>query len=158
MSLTEILGALSDVAAILGIPIAIILFANEKRKERRDREYGTYDALDEKWAEFLKLCMLYPEFDLYDLPLGKKIKLTPEQKIRQYAMFEILLSLLERSFLMYRDQSNRLKKVQWEGWNDYMHDYARRATFRRLWKLRAKQYDENFMSHLNAIIASESEE
>jgi len=156
MPLTEILGALSDVAAILGIPIAIILFVNEKRKERRDREYGTYHALDEKWTDFLKLCMQYPEFDLYDLPLGKKVKLTSEQKIRQYAMFEILLSLLERAFLMYRDQSSRIKKTQWKGWNEYMHDYAGRATFRRLWKLRGKEYEDDFMKHMNTIIESES--
>jgi hypothetical protein len=157
MSLTEILGALSDLAAVLGIPLAIILFVNEKRKERREREYGTYHALDEKWTEFLQLCIQYPEFDLYDLPLEKKVRYTPEQKIRQYAMFEILLSLLERAFLMYRDQSSRIKKAQWAGWNEYMHDYSGRTTFRRLWKLRGKEYDEGFMKHMNAIIDSESE-
>lgn len=158
MSLTELLNALADAATVLGIPIAIILFVNEKRRERREREYGTYHALDEKWTDFLKLCMQYPEFDLYDLPLGRKIRLSPEQRIRQFAMFEILLSLLERAFLMYRDQSNRIKKAQWAGWNEYMHDYAERETFRRLWQLRGKEYDEEFMKHMNAIVASIAEE
>jgi hypothetical protein len=102
--------------------------------------------------------MQYPEFDLYDLPLGRKIRLSPEQRIRQFAMFEILISLLERAFLMYRDQSNRIKKAQWAGWNDYMQDYARRATFRRLWELRGKEYDEAFMKHMNAVLEAVSEE
>ena len=51
MSLNETIEMLSYLATILGIPIAIILFVNEKRQERRDREYGTYHALDEKYLE-----------------------------------------------------------------------------------------------------------
>jgi hypothetical protein len=89
---------------------------------------------------------------LYDRPIESKIQLTDEQKIRQYAMFEILVSLLERSFLMYRDQSTSIKKAQWEGWNEYMHDYAKRDTFRELWKLRGNEFDKNFTSHMNNII------
>jgi hypothetical protein len=60
MSLNEIIQICSNIATILGIPIAIILFINEKRKERRDREYGTYNALDEKYLDYLKLCMENP--------------------------------------------------------------------------------------------------
>jgi len=38
MALIEVLDMLADIATVLGIPIAILLFANENRKERRDRE------------------------------------------------------------------------------------------------------------------------
>ncbi|MDD8025555.1 MAG: hypothetical protein PHI34_03495 [Acidobacteriota bacterium] len=151
-TLNEILQTFAHIAAILGIPIAIILFINEKRKERRDREWGTYDALDDKWKDFLHLCIQHPEFDLYDIPLEKKVGLTPEQKIQQYAMFEILISLLERAFLMYRDQSDKIKKTQWKGWSEYMRDYARRETFHHLWKLRGIEYDQDFMDYIDPII------
>lgn len=57
MSFQDILLLLSTIVSILGIPIAILVFVNEKRKERRDREYGTYHALDEKYLEYLGLCM-----------------------------------------------------------------------------------------------------
>jgi hypothetical protein len=158
MALNEIVEIFSYIATILGIPIAIILFINEKRKERRDREYGTYHALDEKYHDYLKLCMENPELDLYDRPIEKKVQLTAEQKIRQYAMFEILVSLLERAFLMYHDQASSIKKAQWEGWNLYMQDYARSSTFGELWKLRGTEFDEDFTNHMNKIfetIASE---
>ena len=68
---------LANIATLLGVPIAIWLFANEKRRERLDREYGTYDALDEKticscissrskWIDYIQLCLEYPDIDLYD--------------------------------------------------------------------------------------------
>ena len=151
MSLMEVMELLAKIATILGIPLAIILFVNEKSKERREREYGTYDALDDKYIDYLRLCMENPELDLYDIPLEKKIALSPEQKIRQYAMFEILVSLLERAFLMYQDQSSTIKKTQWSGWNEYVHDYARRETFRNLWQTQGVEYDSDFIQYVNAI-------
>ncbi len=65
MLLKDILEMLSYIATILGIPLALLLFWDEKRKERRDREYGTYDALDNKYIEFLQLLLEYPHLDVY---------------------------------------------------------------------------------------------
>jgi len=152
MTIIEIMEILSYLATILGIPIAIILFINEKRKERRDREYGTYHALDEKYLDYLKLCMENPDLDLYDQPIDNKVQLTAEQKIRQFAMFEILVSLLERAYLMYGNQSNKVKKHQWQGWNEYFHDYARMETFRKLWSLRGNEFDSEFTHYMNKVI------
>jgi hypothetical protein len=152
---------LANLASLFGIPLAIIIFVNEKEKERRDREYGTYDALDNKWLEFLQLCIQNPELDLHlELPLERRIKLSSNDKIRQYAMFEILIALLERSFLMYRDQSNSIKKAQWKGWSEYMHAWVKRDTFRRLWViLMTKQYyDMEFMSYMNNLLLKTSSE
>ena len=132
-SFADVLNILADLATTLGIPVAIIVFVNEKRQERREREYGTYHALDEKYQDFLQLCMEYPELDLYDIPLAREVDLTPEQRLRQYALFDILVSLLERAYLMYSDQSNRIKRRQWKGWENYFRDYAAHPTFRRLW-------------------------
>lgn len=143
---------LANIATMVGVPIAIVIFVFEKRKERREREYGTYNALDEKYIEFLKLCIEHPEFDLYYYPVKEEIRLSPKQKIQQYAAFEILVSLLERAFLMYRDQSNDVKTTQWNGWNEYMQGYAQRATFRELWLFLGDQYDIDFIGHMNSYI------
>ncbi|MBK8987361.1 MAG: hypothetical protein IPM39_15005 [Chloroflexi bacterium] len=148
----EVLEMLAYIATVLGIPIAILLFVNEKRKERRDREYGTYDALGKEYVDYLRLCMENPELDLYDIPLEIESELSAEQKIRQYAMFEILVSLLERAYLMYQDQSTDIKKSQWSGWDDYMHDYARRETFRRLWQTQGVEYDLDFIKYVTTVI------
>src|ERR1700744_455726 len=53
---------------ILGLPIAFIQYFRTKKKEKRDREYGTYNALDEKYLEFQKLCLDHPYLNIFDIP------------------------------------------------------------------------------------------
>lgn len=153
----EALQMLSHAATTLGVPIAIVLFLNEKRKERREREYGTYHALDEKYLQYLELCVEHPELDLYYLPLSAPKELTPAQQIKQYALFEILVTLMERAYLMYRDQSSDIKRRQFEGWNMYMTDWSRRKNFRALWQILGHQFDTEFTSHMATAMASTRE-
>lgn len=145
------LGDLADLATFLGVPIAILLFVNEKARERRDREYGTYDALDEKYREYLLLCMEHPRLGLYDVALDDDVELDPLETIQQLAMFDILVSLLERSFLMYADQSTRIKRRQWEGWRGYIDDYFANPRFRGLWAERGEQFDTDFVEFMNGV-------
>jgi hypothetical protein len=152
MPLKDIFEILAHIATVLGIPVAILIFFNEKRKERRDREYGTYDALDDKYQDYLRLCMDNPELDVYYAPLESMSESSREQKIRQWAMFEILLSLLERAYLMYQDQSSEIKKTQWLGWDRYMHDYAKHEIFRNLWHRMSAEYDSSFVEYMNSVI------
>ncbi|MCI0521881.1 MAG: hypothetical protein L0Z70_16675 [Chloroflexi bacterium] len=152
MTLLQYFELLAYAAAILGIPSAIFAYVREKRRERLEREYGTYNALDEKYIEYLRWVVEHPRLDLYYLPLEQPVVLTPEEKIQQYAMFETLVSLLERAFLMYRDQSNRIKQKQWAGWNDYMEDWCKRDNFRALWEILGVQFDGDFEKHMRALM------
>ena len=60
------LDILNKVIVILGAPLAYIQYLRTKRKEKRDREYGTYNALDEKYLEFQKLCLEHPYLNIFD--------------------------------------------------------------------------------------------
>ncbi len=153
MSFVEIIDLLAQLVTLIGVPAAIYVFLEEKRKERREREYGTYHALDEKYLEYLDYCLQHPELNLYHIPLERKHDLTDIQQIQQYAMFDMLISLMERAFLMYRDQSNKIKKAQWDGWNEYMIDWCNRDDFCKLWEICGDQWDEEFTDHMNALIA-----
>ena len=53
----EVLGAWASVVQLIGIPVAIGVYGLNKRRERLDREYGTYHALDDKYIEYLKLAV-----------------------------------------------------------------------------------------------------
>jgi len=98
--LQQILQLISSITSIIGIPIGIYLFYDAKRKEQRDREYGTYNALDKKYIEYLKLCLQNPDLDVFDIPLKPVRKPTPEQARREEIILAILLSILERAYLM----------------------------------------------------------
>lgn len=147
---------LSYVATALGVPLAIAAYLRAKSRERREREYAAYHAIDEKYLDYLRMCVEHPQLDLYYLPLEQGADLSAEEKIQQHAMCEILIALLERAFLMYRDQATEIKRAQWEGWNAYMHDWARRPNFRALWPELGEQFDEDFFRHMSSIIVEES--
>jgi hypothetical protein len=151
-SAAEWIQLLSNLGTVVGILIAIVVFLNEKRKERSEREYAAYHSLDEKYIEYLELCVDHPELDTYFIPLRKKIELTPEQDIQQCAMLEILICLLERAFLLYRDQSSTIRKVQWQGWDGYIRDWCERENFRRLWGTLGQQFDQSFVDYVTPLV------
>jgi len=157
MTVLEVFELLSYVATALGVPTAIGAYLTAKSRERREREYETYHALDEKYLDYLEMCIQNPRLDMYYFPLEQEVVLSPEEKIQQHAMCEILIALLERAFLMYRDQATEIKRAQWEGWNAYMHDWAKRANFRRLWSELGEQFDKDFVKYMNSIIEAYSD-
>lgn len=150
-NIKSILEILSHIITILGFPIAIYVLIQEKLKERRAREYGTYTALDDKYIEFLKICLENPALDIYHLEKKEPHAYTQEQKTKEIVVFEILISILERAYLMYSEHSTKIKKEQWEGWNMYMYEWMRRENFRDAWRQLGHQWEINFENHMNAI-------
>lgn len=148
----EVLETLSFLAIVLGIPAGIVQFYRTKRREQLDREYGTYNALDEKYLEFLDLCFRFPELDIFDIADSRLRRLTPLDKKRELIAFTVLISLLERAFLMYRDQSSEVKQRQWLGWLDYMRLYAGRSNFQRAWSMAGDMFDTEFCRFMDSLI------
>lgn len=148
----NVLEASSYAVTILGVPIAIYLFYQEKRKERKEREYGTYNALDDKYIEFLNLCLQNTDLNIYYVKRNDNVDLTLDQERKQLIIFEILISILERAYLMYEDQNTLIKKEQWEGWNIYMYEWMRQENFKNSWKILGKQWEFNFINHMNKIL------
>ena len=67
-SLHLLLEDLSYVVTLLGVPLAIFVYLKEQRHLRDEREYGTYDALDQKYIEVQQLCLDHAELDVFDTP------------------------------------------------------------------------------------------
>lgn len=147
----ETLQALTSTVHLLGVPIAIILFILAKRKEIRDRENGTYDSLDAKYQEFLNVCLNNPDLPLFDSGLTMPGPLTPEQEHRTQIAYCMLISILERSYLMYKDQTSSLRKKQWTGWESYMEDYLNFPPFAQQWRKLSIQFDTDFVRHMEAL-------
>ena len=56
--------------------------------------------------------------------------LEPEQLERKRIMFDILISLFERAFiLVYEDNMNAHTKRHWSSWEDYIRFWLRRPDF-----------------------------
>ena len=164
--LKTILETIAAGITILGVPGAILVFLREKNKERgekekerkeiakqqKDAEYLTYDALDDKYNDFLKICLENPDLNISSLNMDTK--LTPQQEYRQLRIFEILISIFERAYLMYQSQNSKLKEKQWTGWNTYMESWMKDTRFRNAWEALGSEWDDEFIKHMEKIYSN----
>lgn len=148
----DIFELLSYVTVALGFPAAIYQYRLSKLREQADREYGTYNALDEKYLEFQARCFEHPELDIFDIPDENPKPLGEEQRKQELVAFTMLISVFERAFLMYHDQSNKVKAAQWTGWDEYIRSYCARDNFRNAWEVSGETFDRNFENYVEEIM------
>ncbi len=158
LKLKEILEILSYIAIILGVPITLYEYIRAKRKEERDREYETYNALDEKYLEYLALCLEHVDLDIFDIPDTNPLKLNEKQQKEELIAFTMLFSIFERAYIMYYNQSTEIKKKQWEGWEKYIREYCSRENFIRAWKISGEFFDADFQKFMKEIISKMARE
>jgi len=152
----DYLDAASKIIVILGLPLAYIQYRIAKRKEKRDREYGTYNALDEKYLEFQRLCLEYTYLDIADIQEIKPQKLNEKQRKEELILFTMLFSIFERAFLLYSDQNSVIKKKQWIGWDSYIKAYCTRENFLKAWEISGTTFDTDFENYMNKNIERNS--
>lgn len=151
---------ISDLILALGLlPTAIGIWWQQK-KTNEDRENGTYDSLDVRYTRFLELCCEYPELEVYDPLRDNWSELNHQQKKRQLILYQILVSVLERAYILYHEKHifmGDLRRRQWTGWLHYMEDYAARPNFRYVWiqKKIGEDMDIDFIEFMQKLINKE---
>ena len=119
---------LSYIVTVIGLPVAIIVFLWEQRRERNNEEEEEYQLLADAYNDFLKVVL-----DNADLHLrGKSAEspLTTEQEERRLIIFDMLISLFERAYLVaYAANMKGEKARRWNSWDDYMREWCRREDF-----------------------------
>ncbi len=148
--------ALSYVVTIIGLPLAILVFMYEQRRQRQNEEEEIYQRLSDEYTEFLKLVLANP-----DLQLLRKnahaAPLTEEQKERKFAIFNILISLFERAYLLvYEEHMDRQSQRMWQSWEDYMREWSARQDFREALPELLQGEDEDFCAHIRKVAVSEA--
>jgi hypothetical protein len=120
---------MSYVVTVVGLPLAICVFLFEQRKERENEEEEVYQLLSDNYQDFLKVALDNPDLRLFS-PGGATL-LNPEQKERQLIIFNMLLSLFERAYLLlYEDHMSPKQARRWNSWEDYILEWCRRPDFR----------------------------
>jgi hypothetical protein len=155
MTFLETMELLSYVVTVVGLPLAILTFMWEQRKERRNEEEEIFQRLSDEYREFLKLVL-----DNADLHLlrreGARAELTEEQKERRLAIFGILVSLFERAYLLvYEDDMDKQTRRMWQSWEDYMREWIRRTDFRGALPSLLEGEDEEFTHYLRRLMEEE---
>ena len=128
MTMMEWWELLSYIVTVVGLPLAILTYWQEQRKERENEDEETYQRLSDAYTDFLKLVIENPDLQLRSRRAAPN--LTDEQKERRQVVFVVLVSLFERAYLLvYDDAMNENQKRRWNSWVDYMRDWCRRPDF-----------------------------
>lgn len=141
---------LSYIVTVFGLPLAIFSFIWQQRKERENEEEEVYQLLSDAYTDFLKLVMQNP-----DLKLRSQSEITDlaeEQRERIHVMFEILISLFERAYLLaYEDNMTGKQLRRWASWDDYMREWCERDDFRYALPRLLHGEDPDFSAYIQTI-------
>jgi hypothetical protein len=151
----ETMELLSYVVTVVGLPLALLTFVLEQRKERQNEEEEIYQRLSDEYREFLKLVL-----DNSDLHLlrrdGITHELTAEQQERRHAIFGILVALFERAYLLvYEPKMDKQTRRMWQSWEDYMREWVRRPDFRDALTEHLEGEDEEFTHYISELVNEE---
>ncbi|MBP6865565.1 MAG: hypothetical protein KBC32_09920 [Candidatus Didemnitutus sp.] len=156
MTWLEILEGLSYAVTIIGLPMAIYVYIRDRRRERTNDDEEVYLQLADDYEKFLKLVLDNADLRLMTASVNS-LQLTAEQIERRNVLFEILVALFERAYiLVYEEKMSRQATRLWRTWEDYMREWCRRSDFRAVLPKLLEGEDPDFARHITRIAEEES--
>ncbi|HUX89255.1 MAG TPA: hypothetical protein VMV48_01020 [Gallionellaceae bacterium] len=150
MSTLELWELLSYVVTVVGLPLAISVFIFEQRKERDNEEEEVYQLLSDNYQEFLKIALENPDLRLFSSE--ETPALSAEQRERMFIIFNMLISLFERAYLLlYEEKMNEKQLRRWRSWEDYMGEWCNRVDFRSALPALLRGEDPEFAVYIQKL-------
>ena len=145
---------LSYVVTVVGLPLAILVFLFEQRKERENEEEEVYQLLSDNYQEFLKVALENPDLRLFSD--AERVELTPEQEERQYIIFSMLMSLFERAYLLLHEDDMKERQMRrWNSWEDYILEWCGRPEFRSELPRLLHGEDPDFVRYVEQLVSKQ---
>ena len=146
---------LSYVVTTIGLPLAILVFIYEQKKERDNEDEEVYQLLSDNYEDFLRMALGHPDLRLFSPE--QTPELNDEQRERMLIIFNILISLFERAYLvLYEPKMSGRHKRRWLSWEDYMREWCRREDFRALLPVLLEGEDAEFGAYIRELAEKES--
>jgi len=143
---------LSYVVTAVGLPLAIFVFLYEQKKERDNEEEEVYQLLSDDYQDFLKIALDNPDLRLFSPE--QTADLSEQQRERMFIIFNMLISLFERAFLLLYEPKMKSKQLRrWLSWEDYMREWCRRKDFHAMLPELLEGEDPEFVEYIRALAA-----
>jgi hypothetical protein len=150
----EALEVASFAVTVFALPFAVWVFAVEQRKERENEEEEAFQLLSDAYNDFLKVVLAHA-----DLQLRSSAALpdpTPEQRERMLVIFDMLIALFERAYLVaHKPQMSPAELRRWNSWDDYMREWCRREDFHNALPLLLRGEDAEFQAYMRRVAQEE---
>ena len=154
-ALKDGLELLSYAVTVIGLPFAVWVFFLEQRKERENEEEEAYQHLSDAYNEFLKVVL--GQADLQLRTASALPEPTPEQRERMWVIFDMLISLFERAYLLaFQDDMDAKQRRRWHSWEDYMREWSRREDFRARLPHLLRGEDPDFAAYIRRLADEEA--
>jgi hypothetical protein len=155
MSSLETWERASYIVTVLGLPLLIFIFVYEQRKERENEEEAVYQLLSDAYNDFLKLVIANPDLKLRSQDATPN--LSGEQRERMLLIFDMLISLFERAYLLvYEDDMTEKQLRRWHSWEDFMREWCRHDDFRAQLPELLQGEDKDFAEYITRVAGEES--
>lgn len=143
----------SYVVTVIGLPIAILIFTIEQRKQRVNEETEIQQMLADSYNDFLKLVLANPDLRLLGSlrPPGR----VREQEERIRALYAILISIFERAFVLtWAPRMSERDRRYFSSWEDLMGEWCAREDFNAMLPELLVGEDPEFARHISKLARS----
>jgi hypothetical protein len=145
----------SYAVTVVGLPFAVWVFIAQQKKERENEEEAAYQLLSDAYIDFLEIVLKNA-----DLQLRSTAALpnpTPEQRERMLVVFDMLISLFERAYLVaWKPEMEPTEQRRWNSWDDYMREWCQREDFVQSLPMLLRGEDPEFQAYIRRIAIEES--
>jgi len=145
----------SYVVTVVGLPFAIGIFIWEQNKERENEDEEIFQRLTDEYAEFSKILLENADLRLMSGSIPDS-ELNQEQRERKVIIFDLLISLFERAYLLvYEERMSKKTARMWATWDDYIRFWCRRTDFRTALPKLLEGEDPDFAGYIQRIADQE---
>ena len=146
---------LSYVVTVVGLPFAITAYFFDQRKERENEEEAIWQQLSDAYIDFLEVVLANSDLKLRSHTSTPD--LNDEQRERMWVVFDMLISLFERAYLLaYEPEMSDKQYRRWHSWEDYMREWCQRADFRNHLPELLRGEDADFAQHILQLAQEEA--
>ena len=152
----EMLSAIGQVVAAVGVIPSLIYLAVQIREQNKERRRAGINILTAQWSDLVKSAQESREFAALFLQGVRCFHdLDAPDKLRFTAFFTRFTRNCEGMFIYYRDGA--LEKALWDEVERTMSDYFAYPGVREWWATRKHWLTDEFRAVVEAIIAENSE-
>ena len=154
MTLREISELASQLVTAIGLPFAVWVFLAQQRKERENEEDEAYQRLSDAYHHFLSVVLANADLQLRSASALADATLEQRERIR--VIFDMLISLFERAYLVaWKPKMSPTEQRRWNSWDDYMREWCRRDDFYEMLPVLLRGEDPQFQAYIQQLAQGE---
>ena len=154
MTLYEAAELASQAVTTIGLPFAVWVFLAQQRREREHEEEEAYQRLSDAYNHFLSVVLANADLQLRSASALADATLEQRERIR--IIFDMLISLFERAYLVaWKPKMSAAEQRRWNSWDDYMREWCRRDDFYELLPQLLRGEDPEFQAYIQRLARAE---